>query len=85
MKDKSIDVENSYDFGFTFTDNKEISKSISDPIIEEYKHRLRTIRKIYLPLLEKLNTNTDKPMINWPNRGPILSEKIKELKGLTEV
>jgi hypothetical protein len=49
------------------------------------KKRLRDIRKTYLPLLQHLAKDPDKPMIKWPNRKDVLDKQIKKMIELTEV
>jgi hypothetical protein len=83
MKDNIVnlnDVEN--DFGFTFVDESEISKT-SD--LDDLKSRLTKLRKMFLPLLENLNKNPEKDMIKWPNRKQLLDKQIELLKDLTDV
>lgn len=83
MKDNIVDLNNvENDFGFTFVDESEISKSAD---LDELKIRLTKLRKMFLPLLENLNKNPDKDMIKWPNRKELLDKQIKLLKELTEV
>lgn len=83
MKENSIDLNNvEDDFGFTFVDEEEISKS-SD--LDDLKERLTKLRKMFLPLLENLNKNPDKDMIKWPNRKELLDKQIRTLKELTEI
>ena len=83
MKDNIVDLNNvENDFGFTFVDESEISKSAD---LDELKIRLTKLRKMFLPLLENLNKNPDKDMIKWPNRKELLDRQIKLLKELTEV
>jgi hypothetical protein len=82
--------EDSSDFGFTFTDEDDVVEtnlvysSLSEEV-SDLKLRLQAIQKIYLPLLENLNKENDKPMIKWPGRGPILDKQIKKLIHLTSV
>lgn len=82
--------EDASDFGFTFTDTEEVVEtnpvysSLQDEV-DDLKLRLQAIQKIYLPLLENLNKDNHKPMIKWPDRGPILEKHIQKLKMLTNV
>ena len=83
-----IDVNESYDFGFTFTDEDEITTPVFSSLSEEVadlKKRLQAVQKIYLPLLENLTRDPDKPMIKWPNRKEVIDKQIKKLKSLTNV
>ena len=81
------DAELADDFGFTFGNEDDIVAEAIAPTqdeIEDLKKRLEAIRKIYLPLLENLNKNSDQPIIKWPDRGPVLKKQIEKLKMLTE-
>lgn len=81
------DAELVDDFGFTFGNEDDIVAEAIAPAsdeISDLKKRLEAVRKIYLPLLENLNKNSDQPIIKWPNRGPILTKQIAKLKLLTE-
>jgi hypothetical protein len=90
MKDMNhyIDVTDKTDFGFTFTDDDEITtpvyESMSDEV-NDLKSRLQAIEKIFLPLLENLARDPDKPMIRWPNRKEVIDRQIKKLKSLTNI
>ena len=85
-KDTVMELDDSNDFGFTFHDEEEIvtSSGVTDEV-EVLKNRLRTVRKNYLPLLQHLAKDPDKPMIKWPNRKDILDKQIKKMIELTEV
>lgn len=85
-KDTITELDDSNDFGFTFHDEEEIvtSSGVTDEV-EVLKNRLRTVRKTYLPLLQHLAKDPDKPMIKWPNRKDILDKQIKKMLELTEV
>lgn len=89
-KNNYIDTDDSYDFGFTFanedeivTTNQEFS-SLSDQV-EDLKMRLQAVNKIFMPLLNNLAKDPDKPMIKWPNRKEIIEKQIKKLNQLTNV
>ena len=45
-----------------------LSNSPQRQEVEALKSRLRTLRKIFMPLLEKLVDEPDKVFIKWPNR-----------------
>jgi len=83
-----IDVSDKNDFGFTFTDEEEITtpvySSLNDEVID-LKKRLKAVEAIFLPLLENLARDPDKPMIKWPNRKEVIERQIKKLKSLTNV
>lgn len=83
-----LDVDDTNDFGFTFTDESEIVKPIyssTEEEIDDLKQRLIALRKIFLPLLENLNKDPDKEMIKWPNRKDILDKQIKKLINITDI
>jgi hypothetical protein len=85
-KDTIMELDDSNDFGFTFHDEEEIvtSSGVTDEV-DLLKNRLKTVRKTYLPLLQHLAKDPDKPMIKWPNRKDILDKQIKKMMELTEV
>mgnify|MGYP003352283707 FL=1 len=75
------------DFGFTFGNEDDIVAEAIAPTqdeITDLKKRLEAVRKIYLPLLENLNKNSDQPIIKWPDRGPVLKKQIDKLVMLTD-
>ncbi len=83
-----IDVNESYDFGFSFTNEYEITTPVYSSLSEEVddlKKRLQAVQKIFLPLLENLSRDPDKPIIKWPNRKEVIDRQIKKLKSLTNV
>ena len=87
-KNAYLDVDDSNDFGFTFTNEEEITEPIystKDDEIDDLKQRLHALRKIFQPLLENLAKDPDKPMIKWPNRKDILDKQIKKLMNITNV
>lgn len=82
------DADLASDFGFSFGDEEELVADAIAPAADEItdlKKRLIAVNKIYMPLLENLAKNSDKPIIKWPNRGPILEKQIAKLKTLTDV
>lgn len=85
-KDTVMELDDTNDFGFSFHDEEEIvtSSGVTDEV-ELLKTRLRTVRKTYLPLLQHLAKDPDKPMIKWPNRKDVLDKQIKKMIELTEV
>jgi hypothetical protein len=85
-KEKITELDDSNDFGFSFHDEEEIvtSSGVTDEV-EVLKTKLRTIRKTYLPLLQHLAKDPDKPMIKWPNRKDILDQQIKKMIELTDI
>lgn len=89
-KNNYIDTDDSYDFGFTFanedeivTTNQEFS-SLADQV-QDLKMRLQAVNKIFMPLLNNLAKDPDKPMIKWPNRKEMIEKQIKKLNQLTNV
>jgi hypothetical protein len=84
--DNVVELDDTNDFGFSFHDEDEIvsSSGVTDEV-EVLKNRLRNVRKTYLPLLQHLAKDPDKPMIKWPNRKEILDKQIKKMIELTEV
>jgi uncharacterized protein YaaW (UPF0174 family) len=86
-KSKSIPEENSYDFGFTFSNEVSdeddlISKSTKDEV-DDLKNRLQTMSAMFLNLLNNLARDPDKPMIKWSNRKAIIDEQIQKIKELS--
>lgn len=90
IKNKYIDLDDADDFGFTFSDEEEIIttnthyNNLSEEV-DDLKQRLQALNKIFMPLLENLAKDSDKPMIKWPNRKEIIDKQIKKLKQLTNV
>jgi hypothetical protein len=89
-KNKYLDLDDSNDFGFTFSDEEEIITSNTNYAslneeVDDLKQRLQALQKIFLPLLENLAKDSDKPMIKWPNRKETIDKQIKKLKQLTNV
>lgn len=92
VKEKNIylDLEDEDDFGFTFADEGEILEenkiySSLQEEVDDLKQRLVALNKIFLPLLENLSKDPDKPMIKWPNRKDILDQQIKKMIELTDI
>lgn len=88
-KNPYLDLDDTNDFGFSFSNEEEVVSSTTyanlPEQVEDLVNRLQAIRAIYLPFLENLNKEPDKPMINWPNRKTILDQQIAKLKKLTNV
>ena len=89
-KNEYLDLDDDDDFGFTFADEDEIIEtnhtySTLQEEVDDLKNRLVAIQKIFLPLLENLAKDPDKPMIKWPNRKEQIDKQIKKLKTLTKV
>lgn len=78
------------DFGFTFASEDEIvaetnSYSSLQEEVDDLKKRLASVHKMFMPLLENLAKDPDKPMIKWPNRKEVIDKQIKKLEALTKV
>lgn len=73
--------EEDFDYGFSMH-NEEVL-DISE--IEDLKERLRKVQAIFLPLLDNLARDPDKPMIKWPNRLEVIEKQKKELLKLTKI
>jgi hypothetical protein len=85
-----IDLENQDDFGFSFANEDEIIQKNTDysslqEQVDDLKQRLQALNKIFMPLLENLAQDPDKPMIKWPNRKTQIDKQIKKLKALTTI
>lgn len=89
-KNSYLDLADDDDFGFTFTHEDEIIEtnkeySTLQEQVDDLKARLTAVNKIFMPLLENLAKDPDKPMIKWPNRKQIIDKQIVKLKTLTKV
>lgn len=78
------------DFGFSFASSEDVldetpAYSTLQEEVDDLRQRLHAVQKIYLPLLENLNRDPDKPMIRWPDRKAVLDKQIAKLKSLTNV
>lgn len=83
-KDKVVlDADNSFDFGFSFSDEAELAAPQRTSIAEEYKAKLLEVEKLILPLLENLKKNPDKPYIKWENRVPVIDAQIEKILNIT--
>ena len=89
-KNNYIEPDESNDFGFSFAHEEDIM--FSNPVhaslneeVEDLKNRLHALEKIFMPLLENLAKDPDKPMIKWPNRKEVLEKQMKKLKQLTNI
>ena len=91
LANQYVDVNDiKHDFGFSFTNEQELldihpKYSSMNEQVEDYRKRLHAVCSIFLPLLENLNKDTNKPMIKWPDRKEVLDKQIKKLKELTNV
>lgn len=89
-KNKYLVDEDAYDFGFSFSDEEEIVSTNTEYAslneqVDDLKQRLQALNKIFMPLLENLAKDPDKPMIKWPNRKEIIEKQMKRLKQITSV
>lgn len=89
-KNSYIDLDDTNDFGFTFANEDDVlieNKGYSSlqEEVDDLKQRLVAVNKIFMPLLENLAKDPDKPMIKWPNRKEIIDKQIKKLSNLTKV
>lgn len=89
-KNTYLDLDDNDDFGFTFTHEEEIIETNKEysslqEQVDDLKQRLAAIHKIFMPLLENLAKDADKPMIKWPNRKEVIDKQIKKLNTLTKV
>lgn len=76
------------DFGFTAVDEEEIvttntNYSSLNEEVDDLRKRLQACEKIFLPLLQNLAKDADKPMIKWPNRGEVIKKQIENLLKIT--
>ena len=81
-KDKVMVINDDQDYGFTFVDGSELP---TESDLVDLQNRIRELRKMFLPLLQNLNKNTDKDMIKWPNRKELLDKQIDKLLQLTDI
>lgn len=89
-KNNYLDLADDDDFGFTFANEDEIIETNKEysslqEQVDDLKQRLQAVNKIFMPLLENLAKDPDKPMIKWPNRKDIIDKQIKKLTTLTKV
>jgi hypothetical protein len=90
QKNIYVDVNEKDDFGFTFANEEETMITNTQHMtlnqqVEDLRQRLHAVNTIFMPLLENLSKDSDKPMIKWPNRKEILDKQMKKLKSLTNV
>lgn len=90
QKNIYLDVNDKSDFGFTFANEEEIMITNTQHLslteqVEDLRQRLHAVNTIFMPLLENLSKDSDKPMIKWPGRKEILEKQMKKLKSLTNV
>lgn len=89
-KNNYLDLADDDDFGFTFAHEEDIVEtnreySSLQEQVDDLKQRLHAVNKIFMPLLENLAKDPDKPMIKWPNRKEVIDKQIKKLGTLTKV
>ncbi len=86
MLNKQVDDIENFDFGFSFTDEAETSKSQVQNLsadlnthknqVEELQNRLQKLYDAIVPFLDNLSKDPHKPDIHWPDR----AEKIQAYK-----
>lgn len=78
-------IEDKLDIILNRMDNLESSmESRGDIVADDYwKAKLVEIETLIVPMLEGLAQNSDKVYIKWPNRKPLLEEKIRQIRKLT--
>lgn len=89
-KNNYLSLDEGNDFGFTFAMEDEIVggniqyANLAEQV-DDLKKRLVAVQKIFMPLLENLAKDPDKPMIKWPNRKEIIDRQIAKLITITNV
>jgi hypothetical protein len=88
-KNKYLDLDVINDFGFTFTDEEDVVVENTQYAnlqeeVEDLKKRLQACHQIFLPLLQNLAKDPDKPMIKWPNRKDVIDKQIEQLNKITK-
>ena len=84
IKDKTaLNTDNSFDFGFSFADESEVSASQTSNIEAEHKLKLKELENMILPLLHNLMKNPEKPYIKWENRVPVIERQIEKILAIT--
>lgn len=84
-KNKYMELDDNNDFGFTFSNEEEMINTSLQEQVDDLKQRLQALNKMFLPLLENLAKDSDKPMIKWPNRKEVIDKQIAKLKSITKV
>jgi hypothetical protein len=89
-KNEVFDLEDENDFGFTFADEDELietntSYSSLQAEVDDLRKRIKSLDKIFRPLLLNLSKDPDKAMIKWPNRKEVLDKQLKKLDSLTKL
>lgn len=88
MENDYLKLVDNHDFGFTFSDELDLTTStkaytsLSEEVVD-LRNRLIAVQKIFLPLLKNLGKEPEKEMIKWPNRKEILDKQIDKLLLLT--
>ena len=83
--DGVIDLSNSFSFSFANDVSVEVEeyKYLKDQLAAEKKKTANLLKQIN-NFLEKLKSDPDKPMINWPNRVEDVSKFQEKLIKLTK-
>ncbi len=74
-------IEGDYDFGFSFTDEKEIFNK--SPEIQQnlkWEERYNVLLGKFIDFLKSLKKNPEKDHIYWPNRIEKINQYIKHLE-----
>jgi hypothetical protein len=67
------------DYGFSVVDDDVVGSKHHEKLVRDYELRLKKVEEIILPFLNKLMENSDKPLINWPKRKPIIEQQIARI------
>lgn len=62
---------------------KTLQNAYINAMEEKHKAKLKELEGLVLPLLYNLMKNPDKPIINWPNREPIIKKQIEKILAVT--
>lgn len=87
-KNEYLDLNAGFDFGFTAVNEDEVVStnteysSLNEEVID-LKKRLQACEKMFMPLLQNLAKDADKPMIKWPDRGEIIKKQMETLLKIT--
>ena len=74
-KNEILDLDESDDFGFSFTDSSELELKA----VATTQDKLYGLRDMIMPLLKNLMKNPDKDTIVWPGRKERIEEFIKKM------
>ena len=87
------EYQNDDDFGFSAVSEEEYNARLTaevnkvtkpaETMVNDYKSRLQSLEEIIVPFLTKLHTTGDKEYIYWPNRKPLIEDRIEKILKLT--